>query len=242
MSRDVPNPVRLADHAVRIDHERPSLRVLGGGLIRVADRLVAAADVSARVGQEREGEPVLLREGPVVLDRVEGGADQVDAQRLELGGSITEPRALQRSPLGERFGEPPEHDPPAAELLQRDRPAVVVGQREGGSRRPLGEHRPSLRQYAGAVIEVTDWARDILGRSHTAAKRFDPSAVIRLVRTPSGVEARLADGPDDGDQRVEVTDEVTVYAEPDLEGVLDIEEPHDRVVLNPPGSRPNVRE
>ena len=92
------------------------------------------------------------------------------------------------------------------------------------------------------MIEVTDWARDILGRSQTAARRFDPSAVIRLVRTPAGVEARLAGGAEDGDQRVQVGDDVVVFAETGLEGLLDIEEPHDRVVLKPPGSTPNLRE
>lgn len=91
------------------------------------------------------------------------------------------------------------------------------------------------------MIEVTDWARDILTRSQTAARRFDASAVIRLVSTPAGVEARLAGGPEDGDQRVEISEEVTVFAEASLEGLLDIEEPHDRVVLKPPGSAPNTR-
>ncbi|MDQ4005676.1 MAG: hypothetical protein M3135_05170 [Actinomycetota bacterium] len=91
------------------------------------------------------------------------------------------------------------------------------------------------------MIEVTDWARDILGRSQVAARRFDPSAVIRLVRGRDGVEARLAGGPEDGDQEVPVTDEVVVFAEPGLEGLLDVEEPHDRIVLKPPGSSPNVK-
>jgi hypothetical protein len=91
------------------------------------------------------------------------------------------------------------------------------------------------------VIDVTDWARDILGRSQTAARRFDPSAVIRLVRAPEGVEARLAGEAEPGDQEVRVSGEVVVFAEPGLEGLLDIEEPHDRIVLKPPGSRPNLR-
>jgi hypothetical protein len=91
------------------------------------------------------------------------------------------------------------------------------------------------------VIEVTEWARDILSRSQAASKRFTPDAVIRLVRTPGGVEARLADGPDPTDEKVEAGD-VTVFAEAGLEGVLDIEEPHDRVVLKPPGSAPNERQ
>jgi hypothetical protein len=90
------------------------------------------------------------------------------------------------------------------------------------------------------MIEVTEWARDILGRSHSAARRFNPDTVIRLARTASGVEAVLAAGPGPDDQQVPVG-EATVYAEPGLEGVLDVEEPHDRLVLNPPGSPPNPR-
>ena len=90
------------------------------------------------------------------------------------------------------------------------------------------------------MIEVTEWARDILGRSQEAVKRFTPDAVIRLVRTAGGVEARLADGPEPGDEKVEAGI-ATVFAEAGLEGLLDIEEPHDRVVLRPPGSSPNDR-
>ena len=90
------------------------------------------------------------------------------------------------------------------------------------------------------MIEVTEWARDILARSQEAVKRFTPEAVIRLVRTSDGVEARLADGPEPGDEEVEAG-AAKVFAEAGLEGLLDIEEPHDRVVLKPPGSTPNDR-
>jgi hypothetical protein len=90
------------------------------------------------------------------------------------------------------------------------------------------------------VIEVTEWARDILGRSQAAVRRFTPDAVIRLVRTSGGVEARLADGPEPTDEKVDAGD-ATVFAEAGLEGLVDIEEPHDRIVLKPPGSTPNDR-
>ncbi len=90
------------------------------------------------------------------------------------------------------------------------------------------------------MIEVTEWARDILGRSQAAAVRFNPDTVIRLVRTSDGVEARLADGPEPTDEPVEAG-EAKVFAETGLEGLLDIEEPHDRVVLKPPGSAANDR-
>lgn len=90
------------------------------------------------------------------------------------------------------------------------------------------------------MIEVTEWARDILGRSQAAVRRFNPATVIRLVRTPEGVEARLAEAAEPGDQEVDAG-EANVFAEAGLEGVVDIEEPHDRIVLKPPGSPPNER-
>ena len=117
---------------------------------------------------------------------------------------------------------------------------MVIRQREVRRGRSLGEHMGSLRQYARVVIEVTDWARDILSRSQAAAARFNPDTVIRLVRTETGVEARLAERAEPDDQQVEAGD-ATVFAEPGLEGVIDIEEPHDRIVLKPPGSPPNER-
>lgn len=90
------------------------------------------------------------------------------------------------------------------------------------------------------MIEVTEWAREILGRSQAAARRFNPATVIRLVRGGPGVEARLSEAPDPGDQAVDLGG-MTLYVEGGLEGVVDIQEPHDQVVLRPPGSPPNVR-
>lgn len=93
----------------------------------------------------------------------------------------------------------------------------------------------------GPMVTFTDWARDILTRSQEAAGRFNPEARIRLARTSSGVEAMLTDRPDPTDHAVEVG-AVTVYVEAGLEGLVDVEEPHDRLVLRPTGSTPNVRE
>lgn len=90
------------------------------------------------------------------------------------------------------------------------------------------------------MIEVTDWARDILTRSHQAASRFNPGTAIRLARIGGQVQATLAEGPGEDDQPVDLG-EVTVYVEAGLEGLVDVEEPHDRLVLKPPGSPPNVR-
>jgi hypothetical protein len=90
------------------------------------------------------------------------------------------------------------------------------------------------------VIEVTDWAKDILTRAQEAAQRFNPDARIRVAGVGGEVQAMLAAAPDPGDREVQVGD-MTVYVEEGLEGLLDVEEPHDRLVLRPLGSAPNVR-
>jgi hypothetical protein len=91
------------------------------------------------------------------------------------------------------------------------------------------------------VLEFTDWAKDILSRADQAARRFNPEVRIRLARTPQGVQALLTDEPDPTDATVDV-DGVALFVERGLEGMVDIEEPHDRLVLRPAGSKPNVRE
>lgn len=91
------------------------------------------------------------------------------------------------------------------------------------------------------MIEFTDWARDILTRSHAAALRFNPDAKIRLARVGGTVQAVLTDRPEPDDQAVRFGGAV-VYVQSDLDGLVDIEEPHDRIILKPPGSPPNPRE
>ena len=90
------------------------------------------------------------------------------------------------------------------------------------------------------TIELTEWARDILARSQEAARRFNPDARIRLARTSWGVQALLTDQPDPDDLTVQ-TGAMTLYVERGLEGLVDVEEPHDRLVLRALGSTPNPR-
>jgi len=90
------------------------------------------------------------------------------------------------------------------------------------------------------MIEVTDWARDILTRSHHAARRFNPSATIRVAPAGGEVQALLAEAPEAGDQQLDLG-EATIHVAQGLEGLIDVEEPHDRLVLRPLGSPPNVR-
>ena len=78
-------------------------------------------------------------------------------------------------------------------------------------------------------------------RSHAAATRFNPDAKIRLARTDSGVEAILAERAEPSDEPIDIGG-VTLYVESGLDGLLDVEEPHDRLVLRPTGSPPNQRD
>jgi hypothetical protein len=91
-----------------------------------------------------------------------------------------------------------------------------------------------------AMIEFTEWATEILQKSQAAASRFNPDARIRLARVEGRVQAVLTDRPEEGDVPVEVG-EMTLLVEAGLNGLVDIEEPHDRLVLRPAGSVPNPR-
>jgi hypothetical protein len=91
------------------------------------------------------------------------------------------------------------------------------------------------------MIEFTDWAREILEKSDQAARRFNPDARVRLARIGGAVQAQLTDEPKPRDQQIEVGP-ATIYVEEGLEGLVDIEEPHDQLVLKPKGSPPNARE
>ena len=90
------------------------------------------------------------------------------------------------------------------------------------------------------VIEFTDWAMEILNKSQAAASRFNPNVKIRLARVGGDVQALLADAPTPGDEATEVGG-MTLFVEEGLEGLIDVEEPHDRLVLRPLGSAPNPR-
>ena len=94
---------------------------------------------------------------------------------------------------------------------------------------------PAAPGTIGDVIEFTEWATDILSRSDEAARRFNPDARVRVVREGGGVRFELTDRPGEDDQVVE-RDGFTLYAEPGLEGIVDVVEPHDQLILRAPGS------
>jgi hypothetical protein len=84
------------------------------------------------------------------------------------------------------------------------------------------------------VLEFTPWATEILSRSHTAARRFNPDATVRLHRGVEGVAFVLTDERHGGDELVR-GEGFELWVEPGLEGTVDVVEPHDRLILRPPG-------
>lgn len=85
------------------------------------------------------------------------------------------------------------------------------------------------------MIEFTDWAVRILTRSAEASRRFDPDAKLRLSRSAGGVEFAITDEAEATDGVVE-HEGFTLYIEAGLDGIVDVAEPHDRLILRPPGS------
>lgn len=76
---------------------------------------------------------------------------------------------------------------------------------------------------------------DLLAKADGAARRLNPDARIRVVPGRDGVRFALSDGPEDGDVVVE-RGGVTFFVDATLDGIVDVEEPHDRLVLRPSGS------
>jgi Fe-S cluster assembly iron-binding protein IscA len=91
------------------------------------------------------------------------------------------------------------------------------------------------------VIEFTEWAVEILGKADRAARRFNPEARVRVARAGSaGVRFELTDTPEPTDV-VSEQDGFTLFVEEGLEGLVDVVEPHDQLILRPSGSAPSER-
>jgi hypothetical protein len=94
------------------------------------------------------------------------------------------------------------------------------------------------------VLEFTDWAIEILSRADAAAKRFNPDARVRVLRETDGaIRFELTDEATPGDRVVDHAAGFTLFAQEGLEGTVDVVEPHDRLILRPPGdTERSVRE
>jgi hypothetical protein len=86
------------------------------------------------------------------------------------------------------------------------------------------------------VLAFTDWAIEILARADAAARRFNAAARVRVVRDAAGggVRFELTDEPGADDVAIEHPSGFTLFVQPDLEGTVDVVEPHDRLILRAP--------
>jgi Fe-S cluster assembly iron-binding protein IscA len=85
------------------------------------------------------------------------------------------------------------------------------------------------------MIEFTDWAVDILRRSHEAARRFNPAATVRVFMKGTAVQFELTDERREGDVLIEQRG-FELFVEPGIEGTIDVVEPHDQLILRPHGA------
>lgn len=83
------------------------------------------------------------------------------------------------------------------------------------------------------AVEFTEWAVEILQRSHASARRFNRAATVRMHRSGSGVAFELTDERGEGDLLID-RDGFELLVEPGLEGTVDVVEPHDQLILRPP--------
>ena len=84
------------------------------------------------------------------------------------------------------------------------------------------------------ALEFTDWAVEILRRTHQAARRFNPDATVRVHRDGDTVAFELTDERPAGDALLSQHG-FELLVEAGLEGTVDVVEPHDRLILRPPG-------
>ncbi|MGZ4130555.1 MAG: hypothetical protein ACXVPR_07000 [Actinomycetota bacterium] len=80
------------------------------------------------------------------------------------------------------------------------------------------------------MIAFTDRAIEIIARSAAAARRFNADARVRLSSEGDEVRFELTDAPAPTDRVVE-RDGFTLYVAEGLAGLVDVVEPHDRLVL-----------
>jgi hypothetical protein len=105
---------------------------------------------------------------------------------------------------------------------------------ESGNHLSPSSELPAVWDHGG-VVEFTQWALDILRRSHEAARRFNPDATVRVFREGGGVRFVLTDQPEQTDQRID-RDGFVLLVEEGIEGTIDVVEPHDQLILRPGGS------
>jgi hypothetical protein len=127
----------VLDPAVRPDDVGDPPRVAIGPVVAGA---VRQANLPLRVAQEREGERELLREGGVLLDGVEGDAEDGRPFRVELAVQVAVPATLERSSGCVGLRVEPQDDAASPQIVEAGVMAVVVRDGESGGLGPDREH------------------------------------------------------------------------------------------------------
>ena len=85
------------------------------------------------------------------------------------------------------------------------------------------------------MIAFTERAIEIIARADAAARRFNPEARVRLSAAHGDVAFELTDAPLPSDDVVE-RDGFTLFVAAGVDGIVDVVEPHDRLVLRSGGA------
>jgi len=136
----------LLDGAVRADHDGRALdaHVLLAGEALLAPEAVALRDLVVRVGEEREGQSVLLLELRVRLLAIRADAEDLGAGRPEGVPGVADSARLLGAAGGVVPGVEVEDDLLPAQVGEPDRLAGVGRQLEIGCRLAFLDHRGSL--------------------------------------------------------------------------------------------------
>jgi hypothetical protein len=122
--------MRLRDLAVLVDHVRDAAGVF---VVRIFGGAVCEADLAIGIAEQREGKVELLGEGRVFLLRIEADAEDDGVFCGVLVDEVPEPGTFDRSTGGVGLWIEPEHDLLAAQVVETNLVAVVIGRLEIGS-------------------------------------------------------------------------------------------------------------
>jgi hypothetical protein len=130
----------------RVDQEAPPAWISGVRIVGRAGDAVRLADVAIGVAEEAERELLIGGELVVLVDGVEGGAEDDRAVPGEVVGAVTQRLSFDRSTGRRRLRVPPQQHPRATQVGEPDDVAVLVGELEIGCRISASDHRPILSQ------------------------------------------------------------------------------------------------
>ena len=130
----------LLDTSLRVDQVGNAVRVLVGNRPGSA---VCETEIPVIVGDQWEGEPLLVGEGAARVGGVEADADDLGAELPVFLVSVPEPETLGRSPGGVGLREKPEDDPLPSQVAQAYGPPKMIDAIEVGRGLPWLEHPPA---------------------------------------------------------------------------------------------------